>query len=111
MFTWKMASFLTVTALLVIMALGNYQQVKEVKALPYAQAVVQPINKEISKMKVAFEGVFLADNTRIALINKKSLHVGDEVNGLKIIAINRDTIDLQSDSGIIQLHAGATYLL
>lgn len=111
LFTWKMASILTVTALLVIMALGSYQRVNEVKVLPYAEAVIKPLNKELNKVKVAFEGVFLSDDTKIALINKKSLHVGDAVSGMKIIAINSDTVDLQGDKGIIQLHAGATYLL
>lgn len=105
-FTWKMASIVTVSGLLVIMAAQNYQREHQVKP-PVVEAAAKPQNK----IKVAFEGVFLADDMRVALINKKSMHVGDDLNGMKIVAINQDTIDLQGDTGIIQLRAGATYLL
>lgn len=107
--TWKMASFLTVAALLAILALTNYQRNHQPSS-SYAQAV-QAGSKAAEKVKVAFEGVFVTDNARIALINKQSLHLGDSVNGMKIVAINQDTVDLQTDAGVLQLRAGATYLL
>lgn len=108
LFTWKMASLLTVAALLAMLALANYQRGNESSA--YVQAA-QAGSKAAEKIKVAFEGVFVTDNARIALINKKSLHLGDSVNGMKIVAINQDTVDLQTDTGVLQLRAGATYLL
>jgi hypothetical protein len=105
-FTWKMASIVTVLGLLVIMATQNYQREHAVNT-PVVDAAAKPQNK----VKITFDGVFLADDMRVALINKQSMHIGDILNGMKIVAINQDTIDLQGDTGIIQLRAGATYLL
>ena len=61
--------------------------------------------------KIAFTGIFVSDNSRIAVINKQSYHLGDSVNGMKILAIHQDSVDLQKDDKVIKLHAGATYLL
>lgn len=121
--TWRMTSYLTVTGLLVIMALANYEQlVPRVNAFLHpgmnvAAASAGPSSMPASaavspgKVKVAFEGVFTADNAKVALINKKSLRVGDSVNGMTIVAINEESVDLQGRDGLIEIKAGATYLL
>jgi hypothetical protein len=104
-FTWKMASLLTLTALILI-AYTNYGQIKN-SQLGSAFQTQSP-----NKAKVAFEGIFLADNNdRIALINKQSMHLGDKLNGMKIVAINQDSITLQSNKGKYVLKAGANYEL
>jgi hypothetical protein len=103
-FTFKMASLLTVAALLAVMAITNYQRLVSPSKTHMA---AQPI----AKTKVVFEGVVLTDNENIAFINKQSLKIGDSVNGMKIVAITQDTVDLQSNQGVLRLKAGATYLL
>lgn len=117
-----MASFLTVTGLLVIMALANYDKlVTRVNAFlnPAMNVAAATTNTSApvavaaspGKIKVAFEGVFMTNNTKTALINKQSLHVGDTVNGMTIVAINEDSVDLQNHDGLVEIKAGATYLL
>ena len=108
LFTWKMASLLTVAALLIVMLFANQQRVMSYTHT-YAQKATNPSIHH--KIKIAFEGVMLSDDARIALINKQSMHVGDAINGMRIIAINLDSIDLQSENGAIELKSGATYLL
>lgn len=149
----KTASFLTITALLIVMAFLQYQRFiqKPVHPKPKMRIVEKPIvakktviaststaNKppvvnispEVSKppvantpttivsmppildrIKVAFEGVFISNESRVALINKQAMQIGDTINGMKIIAISKDTLDLESPQGTIRLKAGATYLL
>lgn len=111
-FTWKMVGVLTLAAVSAVIVLNNQHRLLATTPL-YAEntaaaAVSPPAN---AKTKVAFEGVFLSDNTKIALINKQSMHVGDMINGMRIVAINQDTVDLQDAKGTIELKAGATYVI
>lgn len=103
-FTFKMASLLTVAALLAVMAITNYQRLSSPSKM---HAAAQPI----AKTKVVFEGVVLTDNDNVAYINKQSLKIGDSVGGMKIVAMTQDTVDLQTNQGLLRLKAGATYLL
>lgn len=112
LFTWKMASLLTVAALLAVMVVNNQQRLTSAKN--YSQnnaAATTAVAQAKTKTKIAFEGVFLSDNAKIALINKQSLHVGDVIDGMRVVAINQDTVDLQNANGTIELKAGATYLI
>lgn len=108
----RTASLLTVTALLAIMAYDHYQRLtppeKPAKPAPIMQVVAKP---PVPKSKVTFEGVFLTENENIAFINKQSLKLGDTINGMRIVAITGDTVDLQSNQGVLRIKAGATYLL
>lgn len=111
-FTWKMVGILTVTSVAAVMFLNNQHRNLSTSQLFAQNTVAAPAPAPVNaKTKVAFEGVFLSDNTRIALINKRSLHVGDEINGMRIVAINQDTVDLQDAKGTIELKAGATYVI
>ncbi len=44
-----------------------------------------------------FNGVYISAQNKIALINQQEYHVGDVVNGLKIIEINANSVKLQDD--------------
>ncbi|GEM_PF-4052406 len=103
---WIVASMLTIAGLLVIIDLTNTQGIEAVKH--FAMAAV---NKTRNKFKLVLDGVIVSDDTRIALINKQPMQLGDSVNGMKIVAINMDTIRLQNEKGIVELKTGATYLL
>lgn len=112
LFTWKMASLLTVAALLAVMVVNNQQRIFSGKAYSQNNAAATTAAAQTNaKTKIAFEGVFLSDNAKIALINKQSLHVGDVIDGMRVVAINQDTVDLQNANGTIELKAGATYLI
>lgn len=119
-FTWRMASMLTVAAMLALMALANSDRiVKQVNAIlnPSANLAAQTQTTQVTdpnlqnKVRVAFEGIFTTDDAKIALINKQSLHVGDTIGGMRIVAINEDSVDLQTSNGIVEIKAGATYML
>lgn len=102
---WKRGGFIAMTILLTLIAYISYQHAKN-PGLPIVQAAINP-----EKEKIAFTGIFVSDKSKIAVINKQSYHVGDTVKGMKIVAISQDSVDLQQDDKVIQLRAGATYML
>lgn len=103
---WIVASMLTIAGLLVIIDLSNFQGFQNAKR--FAMAAV---NKTKSQFKLVLDGVIVSDNTRIAMINKQPMQVGDVVNGMKIVAINLETIQLLDEKGVVELKTGATYML
>jgi len=52
-------------------------------------------------------GVLLSDNEKLALINKKSFHIGDSVVGMKIISIEIDSVQLDNNGQIVTLRKGS----
>jgi len=102
---WKTTGIVTMTILLVILAAATYQQMRSVKYF------LQPMHNTQEKVNIVLDGVFLSNNMNVALINKQTMRLGDRVNGMKIVAINLDTIKLQGENGTIELRAGATYSL
>lgn len=105
LFSTKMAGYLVVSGLLVIMSYMSYQHARNEKQ-PIEMAAAKPAKREL-----AFSGIFVSDNSRIAIINKQSYHAGDMVSGMKIVTIHQDSVDLQQNNKLIKLRAGATYLL
>ena len=51
-------------------------------------------------------GVVISPTRRIAIVNGRSLEVGDEVAGAKIVRIERETVYLQQGSGALLIHLG-----
>jgi len=102
---WKQSGFIVMTILLTLVAYISYQHAKN-PTLPIVQTAINT-----AKEKIAFSGIFVSDKSKIAVINKQSYHVGDTVKGMKIVAINQDSVDLMQDDKLIQIHAGATYML
>ena len=43
--------------------------------------------------------IVIASDHRLAVINGKIVHVGDEVNGAKVTAINKDTVAIDGPDG------------
>lgn len=113
-FTWKMASLLTVTALLIMMLLSNQKGMLTFKPYKwYSANTVMPVTttKPVSKVKVTFDGVFMSDDAKVALINKHLVQEGDLINGLPIIRIENDRVALRGSKGIIILKSGETTLI
>jgi archaellum component FlaF (FlaF/FlaG flagellin family) len=52
-----------------------------------------------SANNLLLSGVLVSDNEKLALINKKMYHIGDNVEGLKILSIDINTVQLQDDHG------------
>lgn len=49
-------------------------------------------------------GVFVSKEERIAMINNQQMHIGEIVNGMKLISIEQDKIKLLSDNVIYVMH-------
>ena len=66
-----------------------------------------PVNitgDDLDPSKLVLNGVFLSDKEKIALINNRSFRLGDSLAGMKIIAIDTDSIRLlSSDNKVILL--------
>lgn len=103
LFTWKKGSYVAGFLMLIILAFTSYQHAKNTN-VPILQAAITP-------EKLNFSGILVSDNGKIAIINKQSYHLGDTVRGMKILAIHHDAVDLQRDDKVIQLRAGASYML
>src|SRR5262249_9022127 len=104
-FASKLTVYSTVVALLMIMSYVSYQHAKN-SPHPVEVAALAP-----KKEEMAFTGVFVSGSSTIAIINQQSYHLGDTVNGMKILAINQDSVDLQRDDKVIKLKAGVSYLI
>jgi hypothetical protein len=53
--------------------------------------------------KLVLNGIFLSQTEKMALINNKPMHVGDVVEGKKIIDIDYNKVKLQDQSNILIL--------
>jgi len=104
----KLAGLFAVT-IAVIMLLSNQTTWNLFKRDVVENKVVASTEK--SKMTVVFEGVFMSDKNKVALINKAPMQVGDLLNGMPIVEIDQEYIRVKGDKGILELKAGATYLI
>lgn len=57
--------------------------------------------------KLVLNGVFISELEKIALINNQSYHVGEMVQGFKIISIDMDSVKLSDDKNSFILHTTA----
>jgi hypothetical protein len=57
---------------------------------------------EIKSGNLVLNGVLLSDNEKMALINNKTYHVGDNVEGRKVVSIEFDSVRLIDVNGRVQ---------
>lgn len=62
-----------------------------------------------NQVKLILNGVFISEQEKVALINNQPMHIGDTVQGLKVIAIEPDKVKLKSDTDIIVLPVNLNY--
>lgn len=104
------AGFAMMVILLVMLLPSRYFQAH--KSLPSNKPVALKTNIDTPKMKIMLNGTFVSEHLKMAYINNEVLHVGETINGMKIIAINLDSIILQRVNGsTIELRMGTTYTL
>lgn len=111
---------LLVTTLLFLTIWGMYKNnyIFQAKSLPYKKAnlVKEKTNQKniLSQQKrmnaiaqensnLQLQGVFVSDQERIAIINNKLLHIGDSINGKKLISIEFNQVKLQETDRILTL--------
>lgn len=72
------------------------------KASPVAAAQ----QRAIARLKL--EGVFLSENERLAMINHRTYHEGDNINGMMVTSIALDRVTLQNKSRSMVLRSNVT---
>lgn len=60
--------------------------------------------------RLMLDGVFLSDTEKMAMINRRSYHVGDSVNGMKVVSIAFDQVQLKNQTHSIILRNALTEL-
>ncbi len=75
------------------------------------QLVIKPspvVIQQAAMTRLKLEGVFLSENERLAMINHRTYHEGDNVNGMKIVSIAFDRVTLQSKARSMVLRSNVT---
>ncbi len=58
--------------------------------------------------RLMLEGVFLSENERLAMINHRAYHEGDNINGMQVVTIAFDQVTLQNKSRSLVLRSALT---
>ena len=67
----------------------------------------QPANTVATQGNYVLNGVFLSDQEKVALINNKPFHIGDTIDGLKVVAIELDSIQLKDTKNTFVLRTAS----
>lgn len=112
-----MVLYAIIICLLLVVGFAYYPKIKKyfhkpivvqktIVAAPVAVAIKNAVPTEIAYQgKLILNGVFMSDQEKIALINNQPMHVGDSVEGKKIISIDLNKVKLQDQSNILILKA------
>ena len=100
-----------IVSLLVFVVVGYYPRWSAKKAVVIQPksvvAAIQPVVKrsvEIPyKGNLVLNGVFISDQEKLALINNQSLHVGDTVEGMKIVSVSQSSVKLRKEGQVFVL--------
>jgi hypothetical protein len=103
---FAIAGMLTVAGMLV-MKMSNHPS-PSAKSASSKSLTLKTQHEMPNKMKIALDGVFVSDRTKIAYLNNQALQLGDTINGMKIVEINLDTIKLRNEDNIYELRTGAS---
>ena len=71
------------------------------------QPVVASLPETEYRGKFILNGVFLSDDEKVALINNQSYHVGDTLDGMKIVGIDLNSVKFKLSNQILVLKASA----
>lgn len=70
----------------------------QTKPAPKAVAVVKPVAVKpmlASAPRLMLDGVFLSDSEKLAMINRRAYHIGDQVYDMKVVGISLEKVTLQ----------------
>lgn len=101
------------TSLYVMVMMLTVQDPPGAKRLFAQQQVIRiPVSKArlASAPRLMLEGVFLSENEQLAMINHRTYHVGDKVNGMQVVNIALDEVTLQDKKHSVVLRNTITAL-
>jgi hypothetical protein len=72
-----------------------------------AQAEPVAIVAPVVTSNLVLNGVLLSDTEKLALINNKTYHVGDNVEGMRLLAIDFDSVKLNNGGKLLTLRTAS----
>ncbi len=64
-----------------------------------------PLPKPIvKKVNLSLMGVFISDDEKVAMINNRLMHIGDVIEGMKVVSIELEGVKLGGNNTVITLH-------
>lgn len=73
--------------------------------VPAPQPVIaKPLPPHLHKLKMQLDGVFLGGKDKRAMINHNLFSEGEQIDGLRIVAIEEERVKLQDDQHTLELH-------
>jgi hypothetical protein len=105
---WIDLGLITVIGILVFVILHAYYPQASHYFTHKKNPVITPIaipliNEADYKNKHTLNGTFISDTTKIAMINNQYHHLGEGVDGMKIVGIDDNLVTLQNDKQIFVL--------
>ena len=72
---------------------------------------LQPVVVKIAAApRLMLDGVFLSEKEKLAMINHHSYHEGDMINGMQVVSIGFDEVELKNNARSIKLRSALTQL-
>ena len=96
---------LSVAALLVLVAGMTMQQHWPAPAQKQV-ALVKPLPPVVMPSLVV-NGIFLSAHDTMAIVNQKTLHIGDSISGMRVVGINLQGVRLQDHQHAVLLPSSA----
>lgn len=66
-------------------------------------STIEPVNTVLTNSRLTLNGVLISGTEKIALINNQAFHLGDIVDGMKIVSIEVNSVKLQSGGELVEL--------
>jgi hypothetical protein len=101
--------FFIITAL--TMTGGSSLRLKLISKKAPPPVKVQPVVVKLAAApRLMLDGVFLSEREKLAMINHHSYHEGDTINGMQVVSIGFDEVELKGNSRSIKLRSALTQL-
>jgi hypothetical protein len=97
----------TILALLTIVLYAYYPKLKNLHLFAHSvKYAAQPAVNEVEfKNKFVLTGIFISDQTKIAMINNQYVHLGDIIGNMRVVYIGDNLVKLQNQNQLITLEA------
>jgi len=101
--------------LLAVIHASHHKWKKYISQKQYAQVMLLNSQKQALQLEAragfkkshVLNGVFLSTNEKVALINNKSFHMGDTVDGMKLVSLELNKVKLQNSNSTLVLNVFA----
>ncbi len=64
----------------------------------------KPLPTHLHQLKMQLDGIFLGGKDKLAMINHSLISLGDQLDGLRVVAIEEESVKLQDDQHTLVLH-------